>query len=153
MTHFLSIGNSGMEPSEIEFLAERQLIQIVPNFTAGKLLLLQGDFGPFKAGLPVEVPLWMGINLRQRQKCRFLKPDWLDVEQLEEAKEAEKTTPSFTQLPNPNLFVATQLILDVATGDIPRADEIRTMIKDIWDIRQAKLRYLFGIANLLCLLS
>jgi hypothetical protein len=27
-----------------------------------------------------------------------------------------------------------------ATEDIPRADEIRTLIKDIWDLRMAKLR-------------
>ena len=27
-----------------------------------------------------------------------------------------------------------------APGDIPKADEVRTLIKDIWDIRMAKLR-------------
>jgi len=27
-----------------------------------------------------------------------------------------------------------------ATQDIPRADEVKTLIKDIWDLRIAKLR-------------
>ena len=27
-----------------------------------------------------------------------------------------------------------------ATDDIPRADDVRTLIKDIWDLRVAKLR-------------
>lgn len=40
---------------------------------------LQGDIGPFTAGLPIEVPLWMAINLKQRQKARIRPPEWMDV--------------------------------------------------------------------------
>lgn len=40
---------------------------------------LQGDLGPFNPGLPVDVPLWLAINLKQRQKCRLLPPEWMDV--------------------------------------------------------------------------
>lgn len=43
------------------------------------LWLLQGDLGPFNPGLPVEVPLWLAINLKQRQKCRLIPPAWMDV--------------------------------------------------------------------------
>lgn len=39
----------------------------------------QGDLGPFNPGLPVEVPLWLAINLKQRQKCRLIPPEWMDV--------------------------------------------------------------------------
>lgn len=39
----------------------------------------QGDLGPFNPGLPVQVPLWLAINLKQRQKCRLLAPEWMDV--------------------------------------------------------------------------
>ncbi|TEA28644.1 hypothetical protein DBR06_SOUSAS1470910001, partial [Sousa chinensis] len=38
-----------------------------------------GDLGPFNPGLPVQVPLWLAINLKQRQKCRLLPPEWMDV--------------------------------------------------------------------------
>ena len=30
--------------------------------------------------------------------------------------------------------------MDVGNNDLTRADEVRTVIKDIWDIRQSKLR-------------
>jgi hypothetical protein len=43
-------------------------------------------------------------------------------------------------MPHEHMFVMAQLILDVATADIVKADEIRTTLKDIWDIRQSKLR-------------
>ena len=35
--------------------------------------------GPFNAGLPVQVPLWMAINLKQGQKCRIIPPDWMET--------------------------------------------------------------------------
>lgn len=124
----------------MEFMAERESIKIVPNFSSGTLYLLQGDVGPFKPGLPLEVPLWIGVHLRQRQKCRILQPDWMDVEVLEEAAEREKEEPLFTKLPCDSLFVVANLLLDVATSDFSHADEVKTAIKDIWDVRQAKIR-------------
>jgi len=44
-----------MDPAEAEFIAEREPIKIVPKFTAGTIYLLQGDYGPFKAGLVTTV--------------------------------------------------------------------------------------------------
>ena len=73
-----------MDPGEIEFLAEKESIEIVPNFTHGVMHLIQGDVGPFRPGLPVSVPLWLAVNLRQRQRCRLVRPEWLAVDRLEE---------------------------------------------------------------------
>ena len=75
-----------MDPSEIEFLAEKEPIDIVPNFTHSVMHLIQGDVGPFRPGLPVKVPLWLAVNLRQRQRCRLVRPDWLTVDRLEEVR-------------------------------------------------------------------
>ncbi len=130
-----------MDPSWIEFLSERETVKIVPNFTQPTLHLLAGDVGPFKAGIPLEVPLWVGLNLRQRQKCRFVQPEWMNVDVLEEAKETERTETMLTKLPHDYMFVMAQQMLDVAEGDISQSDAIRIVIKDIWDMRQSKLRY------------
>ena len=37
----------------------------------------------------MEVPLWLGLNLRQRRKCRLVIPDWMNEENLAEIKEQE----------------------------------------------------------------
>ena len=42
-------------------------------------MFLQGEVGPFQPQVPVEVPLWLAVNLKQRQKCRIITPDWMDV--------------------------------------------------------------------------
>ena len=118
-----------MDPAEIEFLAEKGSVKIVPNFTSNTLYLLEGDVGPFNAGLSLDVPIWLATDLRQRQKCRILQPDWMDIEKLEETKEIELNETLFTELPNPQLFVTANLILDVATSDIAKADKIKTIIK------------------------
>ena len=41
-----------------------------------------------------------------------------------------------------SLFIPTgaYFVYSSATDDIPGADEIRTLVKDIWDLRVAKLR-------------
>ncbi|XP_036087424.1 DNA replication complex GINS protein PSF2 isoform X1 [Rousettus aegyptiacus] len=100
----------------------------------------QGDLGPFNPGLPVEVPLWLAINLKQRQKCRLLPPEWMDVEKLEKIRDHERKEETFTLMPSPYYMELTKLLLNHASDNIPKADEIRTLIKDVWDTRIAKLR-------------
>ena len=78
-----------MDPAEVEFIAENKNVSIVPNFNFDRIYLISGDVGPFRAGLPVQVPIWMATNLRQRQKCRIIAPDWMETEKLEQVKEEE----------------------------------------------------------------
>ena len=68
-----------MDPSEVEFLAEKEEVTIVPNFSHDEVFLIAGNVGPFNPSLPMKVPLWMAINLKQRQKCRIQPPDWMQV--------------------------------------------------------------------------
>jgi len=129
-----------MDPTEVEFLAEKELITVVPNFSLDKIYLIAGDLGPFNPSLPIDVPLWLALNLKQRQKCHVQPPEWMCVEKLEEKKTEELEAPFFTPMPNRHYMEVTQLLLKYAINDIPHADEIRTLVKDIWDLRMAKLR-------------
>ncbi|XP_077144969.1 DNA replication complex GINS protein PSF2 [Ranitomeya variabilis] len=129
-----------MDASEVEFLSEKEMVTIIPNFSLDKVYLIGGDLGPFNPGLPVQVPLWLAINLKQRQKCRIVPPEWMDVEKLEEMRDSERREDAFTPMPNPHYMELTKLLLNHASDNIPKADEIRTLVKDTWDTRIAKLR-------------
>ncbi|XP_074205410.1 DNA replication complex GINS protein PSF2 [Camelus bactrianus] len=131
---------AAMDSAEVEFLAEKELVTIIPNFSLDKIYLIGGDLGPFNPGLPVEVPLWLAINLKQRQKCRLVPPEWMDVEKLEMMRDHERKEETFTPMPSPYYVELTKLLLNHASDNIPKADEIRTLIKDVWDTRIAKLR-------------
>ncbi|XP_013107647.1 probable DNA replication complex GINS protein PSF2 [Stomoxys calcitrans] len=129
-----------MEPCVIEFIGEKSIIGVIPNFSFDPLHLISGSVGPFRAGMPVHVPLWLGIHLRKQQKCRIVPPEWMDMDLLEEIKEEEKRSKFFTKMPSEHYMVEAQLIMSTAPDDVPRCEEIRTIIKDIFDIRESKLR-------------
>ncbi|KAF0770329.1 DNA replication complex GINS protein PSF2 [Aphis craccivora] len=130
-----------MHPAEIEFLAENEIIQIVPTFNhASHVHLICGSYGPFRAGLPLNVPIWVALNLRQKKTCRILAPDWMTVDKLQERLEEEKASKFFTQLPTNYYLEITQMLLTVAGEDIPQGNDIKTAVKDLWDLRIAKLR-------------
>lgn len=129
-----------MDSAEVEFLSEKEIVTIVPNFSLDKIYLIGGDLGPFNPGLQVDVPLWLAVNLKQRQKCRIVPPQWMEVEMLQAKKQEEIDSKFFTAMSNGHYMELTQLLLKHATDDIPKADDIRTLTKDIWDLRTAKLR-------------
>lgn len=131
-----------MDPDEIEFIGEKVNISIIPNFQLDVIHLISGEFGPFRPGLPVYIPLWFAMHLRKQQKCRIVPPHWMNVDLLEEKKEEEKQTRYFTRMPSDHYMVEAKLILSLFPEDIPQSQIIRTLIKDIWDMRTSKLRTL-----------
>jgi GINS complex subunit 2 len=99
-----------MDPDELEFIGEKTTIGVIPNFNFEPIHLISGTIGPFRsvlylkykklklkfniryfrAGLPVHVPLWLAIHMRQQQKCRIVPPEWMDRDTLDEIKDNEK---------------------------------------------------------------
>ncbi|KAM6430134.1 DNA replication complex GINS protein PSF2 isoform 1-T1 [Liasis olivaceus] len=61
-------------------------------------------------------------------------------EKLEQIRDQERKEDTFTPMPNPFYMELTKLLLNYAADNIPKADEIRTLVKDMWDTRIAKLR-------------
>lgn len=129
-----------MDPDEIEFLAEHNQVEIIPNFNYKKIFLISGEVGPFRAGIPLRVPIWLAANLKSRQKCRLVAPSWMDVDQLEELLKNEIDSSQFCRVPSEHYIIEAQILMRIADGDISRPDALRTVIKDIWDKRLAKLR-------------
>ncbi|XP_047361935.1 probable DNA replication complex GINS protein PSF2 isoform X3 [Vespa velutina] len=130
-----------MNPSEVVFLAERKLVTIVPNFSFGAIHLISGTIGPFRAGLPAKVPIWLAVNLKQQQRCRIVNPEWMEAESLEEVAETEKLSKLFTKMPSSHYMDEAQLLLSVASDDIHESEKIRTAIKFIG--RETKRRYIY----------
>lgn len=87
------------------FGADNTLITVVPSFHYSSQLPLlssplQQTTGPFVAGMPVEVPLWMAKVLQQRQLAQIRLPDWLSTQKLTELlREEKQSTLLTTQLP------------------------------------------------------
>ncbi|CAI9092397.1 OLC1v1027625C2 [Oldenlandia corymbosa var. corymbosa] len=123
---------------ELEFLAEDELIEIVPNMRMDPLNLICGDFGPFRPQIATQVPVWLAVALKKRGKCTIRPPEWMSVEKLTEVLEAERDTEKFQPLPFHYVEIS-RLLFDHAVGDIPDVYLVRSLIEDIKDVRFHKI--------------
>lgn len=81
-----------------DFLAEDELIEIVPNFKSNQVLnLINGDFGPFAPAIPTKVPIWMALNLFRQQKCKINLPHW--ISELDELVEEQANSDGLIKMP------------------------------------------------------
>lgn len=127
-------------PSEVEFFAENELLTIIPNFNSKSISLMRGEIGPFRSGQPIDVPLWVGIILKQKNKCKIECPFWMDVDFINEKKTLEISENVLSLPISPYYMEVSRLLFRHANNDIPRSNEVSVAIKDLWDIRTAKLK-------------
>eukprot|EP01133_Synstelium_polycarpum_P014868 gene14868-17581_t len=126
-------------PYQIEFMAEDEVVTIVPNFKMEELHFMSGTYGPFQPPLPVDVPLWLAISLKKTKKCRITVPRWMSIDELKVKFDIENTNDSsFEELPLHYIEVA-NLLLSHAQDDIENVNGIRGLIEDIMNRRQSKI--------------
>ncbi|KAF8397483.1 hypothetical protein HHK36_016400 [Tetracentron sinense] len=124
---------------EVEFIAEDEMMEIVPNMKMDPLNLICGDFGPFRPQIATEVPLWLAVALKKRGKCTIRPPQWMSVEKLTQILEAERESPrEFHPLPFHYVEIS-RLLFDHARDDIPDVYMVRSLIEDIRDVRFHKV--------------
>ncbi|KAJ3413667.1 DNA replication protein psf2 [Chytridiales sp. JEL 0842] len=111
--------SNGFMPSEIELIAENQMITIIPKHRMEALDLISGTYGPFRPPIKNDVPLWLALTLKKHGKCNIEPPDWMDTDQLAQKIDEEKASKT-------------------ASDDIPSLGEVRSRLKTLYDIRQEK---------------
>ena len=129
-----------MDAAEIEFLSEDVEIKIIPQFSHSKPIhFIRGSYGPFKAGIPQAVPLFVAIDLKRKKMCTIEQPHWLTKEYLKNRLKQEKQdTDMFQPIHFHYLEIALQL-LNVARDDIEDDNDIHLLLEDIENVRSRKL--------------
>ncbi|KAI6650223.1 hypothetical protein LOD99_6140 [Oopsacas minuta] len=128
-------------PADLDYLAMNEVIFILPGFSLGRITLILGDFGPFVPSIATKAPLWFALYLKERKLCQIQVPSWLTCEWLETKRNEERSDPDGPLHPiHLHYMEISSILLNHASDDIPQAEEIRTLIKDIWDMRMSKLR-------------
>eukprot|EP00871_Galdieria_phlegrea_P002984 jgi/Galph1/3687/GphlegSOOS_G2340.1 len=126
---------------EIEFFAEDELVEIIPNIQLPVVNLVAGDFGPFEVGVPIKVPLWLAISLKEAKRCRIMPPSWLNEEFLSAKVEEERNNPN-SGLVGMHLHYLeiTSKLLHYAPDDLEQSLQIRRVLEDLMELRTGKLR-------------
>ena len=133
-----------------------------PNKTPRAHGHAQGTVDELRPPKPVDVPLWLGLFYKKRDKCRLLPPEWLEpgaaplqhetrlapsapavpaarADALERVLHEEQTNPNaFADLPFHYVEISKEL-LECAEDDLPNAHRIRSLLKDIEDVRRHKV--------------
>lgn len=74
---------------------------IRPKFTHGAMIAITGTFGPFRSGVPTQVPLWLAMRLRSDSLCTVVPPHWMHEGRLAAMLDAERrNTIAFNPLPH-----------------------------------------------------
>ncbi|VDM56607.1 unnamed protein product [Angiostrongylus costaricensis] len=115
------------------------LFQIIPRRNEPVIHLVCGDVGPLEAGVPVNVPLWLAIDLRRKQQCEIVPPHWFCLEELKRIVAMEGDTVGLSRLPS-YIFEISNILVRAAKEDIVNGDQIKVLMQDLWDKREAKLR-------------
>ncbi|KAL1976800.1 hypothetical protein VTN31DRAFT_3082 [Thermomyces dupontii] len=198
----------GLTPSEIEFLAEMEMVTVVPRQRLEGLELLGGPTDKLVPPQRASLPLWLALLLKRQRRVNIVPPYWLQPESLQlilqfetETREyadafsppprlpgqrrsgrreyspssspplqPSRTGPLYTLdgqryyptppfLPQntalthsdasmPNREVALpyhwlevgHMLLDAASDDLPEPDQVRRLLKDLREVRMAKMR-------------
>ncbi|CAK9781301.1 DNA replication complex GINS protein PSF2 [Cutaneotrichosporon oleaginosum] len=131
---------AGLTPDELTFLAEEDAVDIVPLFSMSRVRLLSGVYGPFTPPARSRVPLWLALSLKRKRKCRIVPPAWLSVESLTAViKDEREDGEGFEPLPR-RFYEISKVLLDVAADDLTEPGQLRSLLKDLREMRQGKIR-------------
>ncbi|XP_044511844.1 DNA replication complex GINS protein PSF2-like isoform X2 [Mangifera indica] len=76
--------------TDVEFTAEDELMEIMPNMRMDSLNFICDYFGPFFCQISVKVLEWHTVALKKRGKRTIRPPQWIPVENLTQDLEAER---------------------------------------------------------------
>ncbi|WVF70572.1 DNA replication complex GINS protein PSF2 [Kwoniella sp. CBS 6097] len=131
---------NGLTPDELTFLAEEDTIDIVPLFSMTRVRLLSGIYGPFQPPSAARVPLWLALSLKRKRKCRIVPPEWLNVDHIQSLlKDEKENIEGFGLLPR-RFIETSKVLLDTAADDLIQPSTLRSLLKDLREVRQAKIR-------------
>uniref|UniRef100_A0A7S0UUL9 DNA replication complex GINS protein PSF2 n=1 Tax=Polytomella parva TaxID=51329 RepID=A0A7S0UUL9_9CHLO len=142
---FNTFQEAPISPEELEFFAEQEIIEIIPNFklsTPGSMLYcIEGSFGPFQPNVPAEVPIYIALTLYRRNKCRILPPRWLSTSHLEVlVKEERQVSQHFQAIPFYYIEISKLLMTEASSIFGLDFTEIQNLLEEFKKIRNGKIQ-------------
>ena len=114
----------------------------MPSFKGAKFEFICGTYGPFRPSRLVQVPLWLAVYLKQRNKCDVQVPNWLDIEFLKRVRQEERQDDfkeKFSEVIPYHYYEIGRLLLNECKNDFNKPQEVMSILEDIKEIRKEKL--------------
>ena len=125
--------------SELDYISDNYLIEIIPSFHSEKISLISGEYGPFKPNKIIKIPLWLAVKYRNNNQCKIIIPSIYENSYLNGVLESEKENKnSLFDLP-PNFFEISNILFNNAEDDFEDIKKTRCFVADIRTLRQNKI--------------
>ncbi|KAK4199221.1 putative DNA replication complex GINS protein PSF2 [Triangularia verruculosa] len=99
----------GLTHSEVAFLAEMELVTVVPRQRLESIDLLSGKTPPLRPPHRADLPLWLALLLKKQRRANIVPPPWLHPASLAEIVHREtKVHPQAFSEPMPTSSRARQ---------------------------------------------
>lgn len=135
--------------NQSSFCAEDTMVTIVPSFNFSSSFPLisstrKVNVGPFVAGMPADVPLWVAKALYRRNFCQIELPEWLSVEVLTSILQEERESTLLSRrLPYHYYEIARALDCCLLDSKNPTGRATKVVLQDLVAVRSDKLRMHF----------
>jgi GINS complex subunit 2 len=127
-------------PEELNFIASEALVHISPHFTAPKTAFMAQPYGPFQAGRPTKVPLWLALFLNSSQSCTLIPPKWLTLASVRALLERDRREQGTLAPVRPHYMELSHAFFTRAPTSIRDVDHVRTAVDELWLMRSDKIR-------------
>jgi GINS complex subunit 2 len=129
------------DPEELNFIAEDEaLVHISPHFTAPKTAFMAQEFGPFRAGRPTKVPLWLALFLNSSQTCTLIPPKWLNLATVRALLDRERRERDTLAPIRAHYMELSHAFFTRAPMSVRDLDQVRTTVEELWLTRSEKIR-------------
>ncbi|KAK3688228.1 GINS complex protein-domain-containing protein [Podospora appendiculata] len=93
----------GLNHAEVAFLAEMEMVTVVPRQRLESINLLSGQTPPLRPPHRAELPLWLALLLKKQRRANILPPPWLHPSSLAEIihRETKEDPVTFSAPPPP----------------------------------------------------
>lgn len=129
----------------------------------------QGPIPPLQPPYRASIPLWLGLLLKRQHRANIVPPPWLIPSSLDSLLRLENSLVAFSPPPPPSTsgvsppFVPSatasapqdalpfhwlelgEMLLDAAADDIPEPNTVRRLMRDLREVRMAKMRAGVGV--------
>ncbi|KAL8335000.1 hypothetical protein RB598_009283 [Gaeumannomyces tritici] len=125
----------GLTASEAAFLCEMEMVTVVPRQRLDSINLLGGKTPTLRPPHRATLPLWLALLLKKQRRANIVPPAWLHPASLAQIIHHEThTNPTQFSPPPPPPSRSD------GRGLAHRVNEIYSLIRDLVEIRAAKMR-------------
>lgn len=139
--------NNASSPNESDFYLGEVNVKVNPLFNSDKILFIKQELGPFRQNYPIEIPLWIALELKKKQKVKIYIPDYYFDEYIKQKIIEENNSKDSLCKLEFYFFDMFKILGDNCNDEIKNYISLKALVDKLKDIRHLKIMNIFENIN------